>query len=157
MHSSRMHPARLLPVSPSMHCSRGVGVVPVLGGCTWSQGDGVPGPGGCTWSLGVYLVGGGVYLVRWVCTWSEGCTWSWGGVPAQVLPPVNRMTNRCKNITLPQTSFAGGKNNRHKLANRKFRRWLQHCLVKERSHAVFDHQVRLHRTLSIRYNVNKYW
>ena len=24
-------------------------------------------------------------------------------------PPVNRMTNRCKNITLPQTSFAGGK------------------------------------------------
>ena len=25
-------------------------------------------------------------------------------------PPVNRMTNRCKNITLPQTSFAGLKN-----------------------------------------------
>ena len=25
-------------------------------------------------------------------------------------PPVNRMTNRSKNITLPQTSFAGGKN-----------------------------------------------
>ena len=25
-------------------------------------------------------------------------------------PPVNRMTNWCKNITLPQTSFAGGKN-----------------------------------------------
>ena len=25
-----------------------------------------------------------------------------------VHPPVNRMTNRCKNITLPQTSFAGG-------------------------------------------------
>ena len=24
-------------------------------------------------------------------------------------PPVNRMTKRCKNITLPQTSFAGGK------------------------------------------------
>ena len=24
------------------------------------------------------------------------------------VPPVNRMTNRCKNITLPQTSFAGG-------------------------------------------------
>ena len=24
--------------------------------------------------------------------------------------PVNRMTNRCKNIILPQTSFAGGKN-----------------------------------------------
>ena len=25
-------------------------------------------------------------------------------------PPVNRMTNWCKNITLPQTSFAGGYN-----------------------------------------------
>ena len=25
-------------------------------------------------------------------------------------PPVNRMTNWCKNITLPQTSFAGGNN-----------------------------------------------
>ena len=24
-------------------------------------------------------------------------------------PPVNRMTHRCKNITLPQTSFPGGK------------------------------------------------
>ena len=24
--------------------------------------------------------------------------------------PVNRMTDWCKNITLPQTSFAGGKN-----------------------------------------------
>ena len=31
-------------------------------------------------------------------------------------PPVNRMTNRCKNITLPQTSFAGGNNlNKKKL------------------------------------------
>ena len=54
---------------------------------------------------------------------SQGCTWSWGcvpgprgvpgpgGVPAQVLSPlVNRMTDRCKNITLPQTPFAGGEN-----------------------------------------------
>ena len=24
-------------------------------------------------------------------------------------PPVNKMTHTCKNITLPQTSFAGGK------------------------------------------------
>ena len=31
-------------------------------------------------------------------------------------PPVNRMIDRCKNITLPQTSFAGGKNKR---ANKK--------------------------------------
>ena len=28
-------------------------------------------------------------------------------------PPVNRMINRCKNITLPQTSFAGGNKQRH--------------------------------------------
>ena len=34
-----------------------------------------------------------------------------GVVPQHALrqtPPVNRMTNRCKNITLPQTSFAVG-------------------------------------------------
>ena len=33
----------------------------------------------------------------------EGCV-----LPASVAT-VNRMPNRCKNITLPQTSFAGGK------------------------------------------------
>ena len=112
MHSSRMRTARLLPVSPSMHCSR---VVPTGGGVYLVQG-GVPGPGGCTWSGGcVYLVGGvpvpGVYLVPGGvpglggcvylvggCTWSGGCTWPggtcpggctcMGGTPAQVLPPV---------------------------------------------------------------------
>ena len=87
---------------------------------------GVPGLGGCTWSRGVYLVSG-VYLVPWGylvrgsvpglggipgpagcvpgpggCTWSRGGTWSWGSVPGQVLPPVNRSTHTCKNITLPQ-------------------------------------------------------
>ena len=41
MHSSRMRTARLLPVSPSMHCSRGTWP----GGGTWSR-RGVPGPGG---------------------------------------------------------------------------------------------------------------
>ena len=92
---------------------------------------GVPGPGGCTWSRGGVPGPRGVYLVRGVggtwsrggCTWSggeRGCTWSRGGVPGpggctwsrgmgvpgQVLPPpVNRMTNRCKNITLAKTSF----------------------------------------------------
>ena len=42
-----------------------------------------------------------------------GGAWSGGGIPACTEadpPPVNRMTNRCKNITLPQTSFAGGNN-----------------------------------------------
>ena len=77
-------------------------------GCTWSQ-DGVPGPRGCTCQGAepgpggvpareeVYLVPGGVpgpgeYLVRYSS------------------PSVNRMTNWCKNITLLQTSFAGGNN-----------------------------------------------
>ena len=31
-----------------------------------------------------------------------------GGTPRTRHPPVNRMTDRCKNITLPQNSFAGG-------------------------------------------------
>ena len=56
-----MRTARLLPVSPSIHCSGGLLVL----------GAGVPGPGGCTWSLGVYLVQG-VYLVPGECTWSWG-------------------------------------------------------------------------------------
>ena len=127
MHCSRMHTAHLLPISPSMHCSEeGVpgpgGVYLVRAGCTWSWGVYLV-PGGCTWSGGVPGLGGvpgpgWVYLVprgvpglggvpgpRGVpgpggCTWSRGCTWS--GVY------LNRMTDRCKNITLPQTSFAGG-------------------------------------------------
>ena len=73
MHSSRMRTARLLPVSPSMHCSGGV---PARGeGCTCLGG--VPAQGwGCTCpegvpAQGVYLPGG-VYLTR--------------GVPVQVFP-----------------------------------------------------------------------
>ena len=77
-------------------------------------------PEGCICLGPVYLLGGvpagQVYLPRG-CTcwgvellegWPAGGVTAWG-VPAQVLPPVNRMTDRCKNITLPQTSFAGGK------------------------------------------------
>ena len=71
MHFSRMRTARLLPVSPSMHCSggvpdRGVGVpAPEEGGGPGLGG--VPGPRGLylvqegTWSRGV--PGLGVYLV----------------------------------------------------------------------------------------------
>ena len=75
MHSSRMRTARLLPVSPSMHCSGGY-LVP---GGVPSQGD-LPGPGGCTRSWGVYLPGG--------CTWPQGdvpgpggSTWPRGDLP----------------------------------------------------------------------------
>ena len=104
-----MRTACLLPVSPSMYCSRGGGGVPARGGVP-AQGvagpGGVPGPrgvpawgvylvrGACTWSGGVYLVQGCTWSMG--CTWSGGCTWSWevylpGGVPAwgvptQVLP-----------------------------------------------------------------------
>ena len=138
MHSSRMRTARLLPVSPSMHCSQGGvpaqwGCTCPGGGCTW-PGRGCTCPGGYlprrvpAWgglpAQGVYLPRG-VYL-RGGCTCPRGCTCQGGvpaqgggvpaqgcvpagGVPAQVLPPVNRMTDRCKNITLPQTSFAGAK------------------------------------------------
>ena len=64
-------------------------------GCTCPGG--VPGPGGCTWSQGVYLPGGvpgllgDVYLVLGGVP-ARGCTWSCGGVPGQVLPPVDRHT-----------------------------------------------------------------
>ena len=56
--------------------------------------------GGCVPARGMYLplacTRGGVYLP--------------GGYLPRYSPPVNRMTDRCKNITLPQTSFAGGNN-----------------------------------------------
>ena len=82
--------------------SRGVYL---LGGYTWSQGctwsgDGVPGLGGwCTWSgggtwLGVYLVQGGVP--------GPGGMAAPGPGDVRYSPPVNRMTDVCKNITLPQ-------------------------------------------------------
>ena len=42
-----------------------------------------------------------------------------GGIPActEAEPPVNRMTDRCKNITLPQTTFTGGKDAYQKRLN----------------------------------------
>ena len=107
MHSSRMRTARLMPVSPSMHCSGDVpgqgvylvqGGVPGLGGVP-AQGvvylvlGGVPGLGvylvqGGTWSGDVYLVGGGGVP-------GPGGVPGLGGVPDQVLPslpPADRHT-----------------------------------------------------------------
>ena len=51
----------------------------------------------------------------WVCLFGglcpRGCLPRGKCLPNGCTPhPVNRMTDRCKNITLPQTSFAGGKN-----------------------------------------------
>ena len=82
MHSSRMRTARLLPVSPSMHCSGRSCLVLGRGVPAWVPGGYLPGPGGCTWSrgctcpvLGVYLPGPGG-----VPDWSGGCTCliNWG-------------------------------------------------------------------------------
>ena len=104
-----MRTAGLLPVSPSMLCL------------------GVYLPRGCTWSWGVYLLPG-VYLVPGGCTWSQrmyllelylvpGDVPAGGeGVPARWYlsryppPRTEFLTHASENITLPQTSFAGGKN-----------------------------------------------
>ena len=101
---------------------RGGGVC--LGRGVYLVPGGVPGSGGggCTWP-GVYLVWGvclprgnvpalgvyldqGVYLVPGEYLVLGGVPvrgvyllGGWEGVPAQLLPPVNRMTDRCKNIT----------------------------------------------------------
>ena len=71
------------------------------GGCTCS--------GGCTWSWGVYLPGGVPGPLE--CTYPGGVpargVYLVPGVPALVLPPMNRMTDRCKNTrfaTLLRTS-----------------------------------------------------
>ena len=72
--------------------------VPDLGGVTGS-GGGVCSKGGCL------LQGEGG-----VCSRGRGVSAPGGCLLVRYPPPVNRMTNRCKNITLPQTSFAGGNN-----------------------------------------------
>ena len=86
------------------------GCVPGPGG--WGGGvsgpGGVPGPGGA----GVSGLGGVVVCLVWgglVClVWGGGCLVQgvclsalWDTTP----PPVNRMTDRCKNITLATTSL----------------------------------------------------
>ena len=133
IHSSRVRTARLLTASQHAVGVPAWGVyLPGRGmylprGCT-CLGGGVPARG-CTCLGGVPAFG---------CTClgylSRGCTWLGGipargylpgvnlprGVPARgdvpargylpmYSPPVNRTTDRCKNITLPQTSFTGGK------------------------------------------------
>ena len=69
-----------------------------------------PGGGCLVWGV-MCLVLGGVCLVRGGCAWSGGGSASVPcGIPPP--PPVNRMTNRCKNITL--ATIAAG-NNQQKL------------------------------------------
>ena len=65
LHSSRMRTARLLPVSPSMHCTGWGLSAPGRSACLWSEHA-------CLWSGG-----GGA------CLWSQGVSlWSGEGVPA---------------------------------------------------------------------------
>ena len=112
MHSSRMHTSCLLPISPSMHHSQGgtcpggtcPGGVPVGGTCKggYLPEGSVPALGYLPWGTcpGGTCQGG---VPTWVgCTCPRGCT-------CPGTPPMNRMTDRCKNITLPQTSFVGSK------------------------------------------------
>ena len=100
------------------------------GGCAWLWGLHVWLQGGCAWLQGGCSCRGGLgscdlshhafdvtcmlpphQLSVSTCAapyivWPR-CMLGYTHAPP---PPVNRMTNRCKNITLPQTSFAGGKN-----------------------------------------------
>ena len=85
MHSSRMCTGRSLTVCRSL----------------------LPG-GGCLLPEGGVYSGEGVYSGGGVC--SQGGVCSWGVVSQHALrqtppPPVNRMTDRCKNITLKTTSM----------------------------------------------------
>ena len=110
IHSSRMRTARLLPVSPSMHCSgegctcwgvylpRGEGYLPKGEGVP-AQGEGVPAQGGggtCPGGGGTCPRGRG-YLPRG-CTCPEGCTCPGGctcqGVPARRDVPVRGVPAR---------------------------------------------------------------
>ena len=76
---------------------------PWLWAWTWSPSIsplGVGLEGWSPWQRGIGLLGR-----RGVSSAGGDPSMHWGRPPS----PVNRMTNRCKNITLPQTSFAGGK------------------------------------------------
>ena len=95
MHSSRMRTGRSLTVCCSLlpgggsNWSGGVlpglgGVCLVRGGSPWSGGGGLPGPRGCLPDL-------------------EGFSLVLGGSPET--PPVDRITDTCKNITLATTSL----------------------------------------------------
>ena len=110
MHSSRMHTTCLL--TESQHA--------LLGGSVPTQGVYLPG--------GICLVGVPArgYLPEGGCTWPQWCTCPGErGVPAQGVhlsggctcpggtcpgTSPHEQNGRCKNITLPQTSFAGSNN-----------------------------------------------
>ena len=80
------------------------------GGLPWS-GVGLPGQGGSPWSGGVGGVGvslGPGGILPWsggFCLVRGGSPCPGGVLPAWRLPPVDRITDTCKNITLATTSL----------------------------------------------------
>ena len=117
-----MHSAPLLTVLGGLH--QGGGVCPTSGGGGGLHPGGLPNPGEGRWSASggsAQPRGGGWSASRGVCPTPGGSAYR--GVGQTPLPPVNRMALRCKNITLPQTSFAGGNkftsvlNNSHPVVN----------------------------------------
>ena len=112
MHSSRMRTGRSLTVCCSL-----------LPG-----GGGLPGPGG-----GVCLCRGGSPC-RGVSAWSGGSPCP-GGVSGQApSPPVNRITDTCKNITLATTSLrpviSDSLDKYFSSGNRRLNRTVFRCLCK---------------------------
>ena len=110
MHSSRMRIMRCSGHLLGRVSAWSGGCLPGRGGVClvwrvsdWSGGWCLPGPGG----VAAWFGGAGVCLVRGVCL-SRGClpgpgvsAWSLGDVH----PPVNRITDRSKNITFPLLRF----------------------------------------------------
>ena len=94
----------------------GRGGSPCRGGLPSPGGGCLPGPGGSAWSGGFSLPGGGVCLVqggspcRGDLPGPGGGSPCWGGVclvrgACPETPPVDRITDTCKNITLATTSL----------------------------------------------------
>ena len=84
-----MHTARLLIVSPSMHCTGG-------GGICSRRGVSAPGRGVCSGGRGCLLLGGGVVVPQHTLRQTPPPLWT------------EFLTHATETITLPQTSFAGG-------------------------------------------------
>ena len=120
MHSSRMRTGRSLTVYRSLlhggdvSAPRGVSA-PRAVCLLWGEGvlllgGGVSSPGVSTlggWLLGGHVCSGGMsalggLLLGDVCSWG---VWYPSMHQGRHPPPVNRMTNRCKNITLATTAL----------------------------------------------------